>query len=448
MSIQHFEDALKHLLQVDWDMLPAKTKERVEWIYLDTFMVAAYGMQAATEVSQLIIEQPEGNIPLVGQALARQPHDFLVLTGTAIVSFELDEGNQFAKGHPAAHIFGPLYVAAYEENNLGKDVLRAFMIGYEISARLGNASKLDDNAHPHGTWGIVGGAVAAAILKGFTDDEIIEVAKLAATFPLVTSWQAAIQGRTARNLYVGLANQISYQMLGFMKAGFSSHLSVVDHVWGHLLPVSIDYSLFNQKEDEPYLIDQNYFKLYPTCRFTHSAIDAARGCLEQLSSSTAAITKVEVSTYSLAARLTNKDPETVLASKFSIPYAVAAVLLNKSLYTHYQVNVDDEVRALIEKIEVTEDVELTGMLPTSRPSKIKITLADNHVIEETALDGKGNFKEPLPKLELQLKYTELFEKNSMSNVQKFVDTVQQLEKFRFRDYIAQVSEVRECIKLI
>ena len=76
MSIQHFEDALKRLLQVDWDMLPAKTKERVEWIYLDTFMVAAYGMQAATEVSQLIKEQSEGNIPLVGQALARQPLDF------------------------------------------------------------------------------------------------------------------------------------------------------------------------------------------------------------------------------------------------------------------------------------------------------------------------------------------------------------------------------------
>ncbi|QSB09717.1 MmgE/PrpD family protein [Lysinibacillus fusiformis] len=448
MSIQHFEDALKRLLQVDWDMLPAKTKERVEWIYLDTFMVAAYGMQAATEVSQMIKEQSEGNIPLVGQALARQPLDFLVLTGTAIVSFELDEGNQFAKGHPAAHIFGPLYVAAYEENSLGKDVLRAFMIGYEISARLGNASKLDDNAHPHGTWGIVGGAVAAAILKGFTDDEIVEVAKLAATFPFVTSWQAAIQGRTARNLYVGLANQISYQMLGFMKAGFSSHLSVVDHVWGQLLPVSIDYTLFNLKEDEAYLMDQNYFKLYPTCRFTHSAIDAAMACLEELSTSVAAITKVEVTTYSLAARLTNKYPETVLASKFSIPYAVAVVLLKKSLYTHYQENLDNEVRTLIEKIEVTEDVELTGMLPTSRPSKIRITFEDDCVIERLALDGKGNFKEPLPKLALQHKYTELFEKISLPNVQKLMETIQQLEDVTFRDYIAQVDEVRECITLI
>src|SRR6202030_1661799 len=94
------------------------------------------------------------------------------LNGTAGTMLEIDEGNQFARGHPGIHVVPAVLAAAEELGSSGSDVLLAIALGYEIGSRVGIASKLRVTMHPHGTWGTVGAAVAVARLHGASSKQM------------------------------------------------------------------------------------------------------------------------------------------------------------------------------------------------------------------------------------------------------------------------------------
>ncbi|WP_410050232.1 MmgE/PrpD family protein [Actinomadura sp. CNU-125] len=81
------------------------------------------------------------------------------LNANALVSLELDEGNKYAKGHPAAHGFPAVLALAAERVATGADTAAAALLAaYEVAARFGRAARLRDGAHPHGNWGVAGAA--------------------------------------------------------------------------------------------------------------------------------------------------------------------------------------------------------------------------------------------------------------------------------------------------
>ena len=90
------------------------------------------------------------------------------LFGTAGTVLEMDEGHQFAKGHPGMHVFPALLAAARNSEISGEGFLRAFIIGYDVGARIGLASNLNPNMHPHGTWGGLGAAASLAALHNLS----------------------------------------------------------------------------------------------------------------------------------------------------------------------------------------------------------------------------------------------------------------------------------------
>jgi 2-methylcitrate dehydratase PrpD len=90
---------------------------------------------------------------------------------------ELDEGNQYARGHPAIHVVPALLAAPRGD---GAALLVALALGYEMGARVGIASKLNVAMHPHGTWGTLGAAVGIAKLHGANAEE----------FPAPSTWRA------------------------------------------------------------------------------------------------------------------------------------------------------------------------------------------------------------------------------------------------------------------
>ncbi len=62
--------------------------------------------------------------------------------GTAGTMLEIDEGNQYARGHPAIHVAPAVLAVARRQPVSGKDAILAMALGYEIGARIGIASKL------------------------------------------------------------------------------------------------------------------------------------------------------------------------------------------------------------------------------------------------------------------------------------------------------------------
>lgn len=402
LSFKSLIDSLEIILSKQWEDLTESTIERTKWIILDTAVaawegtrneeLAAYLADAASEEKNMF--HP---IPIIGTGFYASGADSLMLHGTAVVSNELDEGNQFAKGHPAAHIFPAAYLAAIENNSSGQEFIRAFVLAYEISARFAYACNMNDDMHPHGTWGTIGGAVAAGILKRKSTEELINIVLLAASLPLATSWEAAVTGQTARNLYTGISSQIAYHVPSLQQYGFESSVHVVEHIWGTLISNKVNATLFTKELWAPPLVEKSFFKYYPTCRFTHSSIDALFKLTKINKIDVSTIKSIKVETYQLAARLVNDKPDNKLSAKFAIPFLLANILLENNLYSSFgEAALKDKlVVALASKITVEENEEMTKALPEERAARITITLKDGTILQDEVKDASGGYKEPL-----------------------------------------------------
>jgi 2-methylcitrate dehydratase PrpD len=436
LSIQNLTVLLDRLLDLQWEDLSESTVERTKWIIADTMFAAWYGMgskELQNYVNAVGVKQADtaNTIPVIGNGCYTTPYHHAIMHGTAIVCNELDEGNQFAKGHPAAHIFAPAFIAAIENNATGLDFIRAFIIGYEAAARLAYASNMKDDMHPHGTWGMIGGTVAAGILQKKGKQEIVEAVLLAATLPLATSWEAAVTGMTARNLYTGLASFTAYQALQFQSFGFQSSTHVVDHVWGSLLSERMNYDLFLQDFGSPLLLEKNYFKLYPSCRFSHSAIDALLILLQDGDLNAEQVASVQVDTYNLAARLDNADPQNVLAAKFSIPFLLSTLLHGNTLFNsfHESAFFDPSVRRLAKLIGVSEDPSMTALLPHKRAARVTITLKDGSQKDAYVDAASGGYEQAFPKDRMMEKFKQMMESSvEEEQVERIVQATMELDK--------------------
>ena len=139
--------------------LPPSVIERTALILADS-IGAMVGGAAEPDVAALASRQT-GNGPalLVGTTQTRSPGIAALLNGTAGTTLEMDEGNQFCKGHPGMHTVPAALASAACRSISGREFLAAIAIGYDVGARVGISTQLRSSMHPHGTWG----AICAAI---------------------------------------------------------------------------------------------------------------------------------------------------------------------------------------------------------------------------------------------------------------------------------------------
>lgn len=381
-----------------------ETKQKAEAVIIDTLIAVLYGLKTEIEVQNLIHEKHSSfGVALPGVKKTLNNRDALIAIGTAAVANELDEGNTFAKGHPSAHIFPAVYVTALENEYTMEKIIDAYIRGYEISVRLSSAFQMKDNMHPHGTWGNAGGAAARAILLGKKTTEVKQIVELALSLPLATNWLAAETGQTVRNLYTGYGSLLAYDAVDLAGYGFKSNATVVSDLWSNIMGSSIAENKMLNNLMKPAMIEQNYFKVYPTCRFTHASIESVENILKNNNILYEDIKNIEIQTYNLAARCNTKDISTRLESKFSIPYAISCIVLSLNLYDDYEKNLD-EIGGFINKIKVVNSKDITALLPEKRAAKCVIITKDNKEFTAQTDNARGEFSHPFTDQELTGKY--------------------------------------------
>lgn len=412
-----------------------KTKQKTETVIIDTLIAVLYGLKTENEVQNLIDEkQTPIGVTLPGENKKLNNRDTLIALGTAAVANELDEGNTFAKGHPSAHIFPAVYVTAMENEFTMEKIIDAYIKGYEIAVRLSSAFQMKDNMHPHGTWGNAGGAAARAILLGKKTEEVIPIVKLALSLPFATNWLAAEKGQTVRNLYTGYGSLLAYDAVDLAGYGFKSNDTVVSDLWNNIMGNNIAKDKMLSNLFRPPMIEQNYFKVYPTCRFTHASIEAAESILKNTDVSRENIKSVEIHTYNLAARCNAVNINTRLESKFSIPYAVSAVLNHLNLYDDYEKNMY-KIGSFMNKVKVIDSEEITALLPDKRAARCIIITNDGKEFTSEIDNAKGEFTHPFKDCEIKEKYMSMLIHYKDINVESLEELKNINRKVTFRSWL-------------
>ncbi|TWA74918.1 2-methylcitrate dehydratase PrpD [Azospirillum brasilense] len=395
--------------------LPATVVERAKLVLLDCVGVIAAGMQepeCRALAARLAETGGSGDCPAIGSGRGFAVGSAAFLNGLAGTMLELDEGNQYARGHPAIHVVPALLAAGSRLKASGADLLTALALGYEIGSRIGIAAKLLVTTHPHGTWGTAGAALGVAHLNRADAAMMIETLNIASTLGLATSRRTMLEGGTVRNAYAGVSNQLGLTAWDLAASGIIGETDGVGSVFGGVIATDFRPELMVEEVGERWEIARNYFKRHAACRYTHGALDALGDIVAQAGGriDPAEVAAIEVDTYVWAAQLDGAEPKNMLAAKFSLPFALATFLANGAATPDAfrdGARQDAATRELARRVTVREDRGLTARLPGLRPARVRLTLADGRRFEAEALTNKGDTEDPHSPDEVRAKFADL-----------------------------------------
>ena len=369
------------------------------------------------------------------------------LNGTAGTFLEMDEGNQYARGHPAIHVVPAILAWANAKPDTIdiKLFLKALIIGYEVGARVGMASKIRLKMHPHGTWGTIGAAVAIGVLNKASPEQIKNLINISSTLGLGTSRPTMLQGGTVRNVYAGLSNQMAHLAIDLIQSGFTGEVDGIGSIFGNVVSENLNDNLLLEKLGQRFEVMRNYFKLHACCRFNHAALDCLHDLMRdhQELSNIEQISFIDVESYNLAAELNDPRPQNMLAAKFSVPFALATTLVNKNsqvLSFAGGALKNQKTMALSKKVSVKEISSMTEMLPEFRPAKVTVGMKSGKVFRHSVKTNKGDWQSPYSADELENKFHSLANRSLSQKKSKVLyDKLQNLER---------IADMRELFQSI
>ncbi|WP_209124271.1 MmgE/PrpD family protein [Alkalihalobacillus sp. BA299] len=438
---------MKHLVSTlyhtDWDEFSKETIQSAKFVLLDTIaaMVAGIQQKECQQLLEELVGEDIGRFAIIGTCYKTSLYHSAFLHGTAGVATEMDEGNQYSKGHPAAHVVPVLITYVQKkENYSGKNFLSVLIKAYEACSRFGRATTLHSEAHAHGTWGVMGAAASTFLLENVSEEEMIEGLNISATFALPTMWNAALEGAMIRNIYAGHAIEMGIKSLSLLRTGHYAPKRNIEYVYSSILGSEFDETALIRQKDDLWDIEQNYYKPYAFCRYTHAPIDAFVSIIDQHQLSIDEITKVSVSTYSRAATLCNKEYHNALSAKFSIPYALAVWLKTKkadeTIFTDELLK-DKDIKEFANKVNVINSSTLEKDYPKVMPAVVEIETTSRKVYQERIDIAKGGPNKKLTEQELTTKFCKLTEEVFDRQQQELII-----------DWIMNIEEKQDMAELI
>jgi 2-methylcitrate dehydratase PrpD len=336
---------------------------------------------------------------LIGHAERGEPMLAALVNATAGVALEVDEGNRWGGGHPAIHVLPGLLAVAEELGADGPRLLAAFVAGYDVSSRMGGATVPRFNVHTHGTWGTVGTAAAVARLFELDTTAIRRVMNLAVSMSPANSWTPCFEGATIRNLFPGRSGLQGVLAVHLHRCGFTAPVDAPADVYGAILGERFDPGQTVERLGEDYRITTNYFKLHACCRINHYALDALLRIMRAHRFGPDDVEQVTVTSIPFGERMAEPAPDSMLAAKFSIPYAVAAALvLGRTDVAAFEEGAvgDPRVRRLAARVEIASDPAMNPRRPDDYPTAVvTVALADGRTFTDSTVVVRGDAAAPV-----------------------------------------------------
>jgi len=337
-----------------------------------------------------------------------------LINGTAAHTVEVDDIFKDAIFHPGAPTIAAALAAALETNASGAAFLRAVVVGYEISTRIGAAMGREHYRYWHntGTIGSFGAAGACAEIYGLDRGRFAHALATATTFAAGLQ-QAFRMDSMSKPLHAGRAAEAGLLAAQLARAGVIGSLDVIegDAGFGRAMGAAPDWDAALATLGSAWHITQMTFKNHACCGHTFAAIDGALALQRQLGLAHGDIAGVRVATYRPALEVAGiENPATAAEARFSLAYVVATALVHGSVrlaaFESARLR-DPATRDLMARIETAVDPELDAAFPGQRAARVTLSTRDGR--SETFLQPtrKGDPDAPLSDAELEDKFHEL-----------------------------------------
>jgi len=337
-----------------------------------------------------------------------------LINGTAAHTTEVDDIFRDGIFHPGAPTIPAALALAESRGASGAQFLRAVIVGYEVSTRIGAAMGRAHYRHWHntGTIGCFGACAAAADLLGLDARRFAHALATAATFAAGLQ-QAFRMDSMSKPLHAGRAAEAGLAAALAAAEGVTGSLDVLEGEagFGRALGDGPDWDRALATLGRDFHIARMTVKNHACCGHTFAAIDGALALQAQMGVAAADIRRVSVGTYRAALDVAGcEDPRTAAEGRFSLKYVVATALRHGSVrlaaFAPERLG-DAATRALMTRIEVAVDPALDAAFPAQRAARVGIETRDGRrdvFLQPTRI---GDPDAPLSDVQLEAKYHEL-----------------------------------------
>jgi 2-methylcitrate dehydratase PrpD len=337
-----------------------------------------------------------------------------LINGSAAHTVEVDDIFRDGIYHPGAPTIPAALALAQARGATGEQFLRAVIVGYEISTRIGAAMGKAHYKYWHntGTIGVFGAAAAASELMQ------LDAKRFAHALATVTTFAAALQqafrmDSMSKPLHAGRAAEAGVTAALAAREGVIGSLDVIegDAGFGRAMSDSPDWDKAFETLGKVFNITRMTFKNHTCCGHTFAAIDGALALQAQMKVAAREIERIRVGSYRAAKEVSGyESPNTPAEARFSLKYVVATALTHGSVrfaaFEPARMN-DPETRALMEKIDVSIDPALDAAFPKQRAARVAFVTRDGREQEFLQPTRIGDPEAPLTDAQLDAKYLEL-----------------------------------------
>ncbi|NYT24134.1 MmgE/PrpD family protein [Alcaligenaceae bacterium] len=392
-----------------YDQIPAAVIEKMKTSLLDSIGCCLFGMTLPwTKHVQAMIEAEECTpaASLFGTGRRTSVAGAVLVNATAGHAFELDDIHKESIVHPGS-IALPVVAALSEKIGRvdGRRFLTAFVAGYEVGTRVGNAATMSlfyRGFHPQGTSGSFVAAAAAAKMLGLDAERTLHA--LGVVGSQAGGLMAAQEGAMVKRFHSGRAAQSGVYSALLAERGFTGITNVLEAAYGGYL------STYSEKPNAQRLLDglgseweagKIGYKPYAAVTSIHSALDALLALMQVHALTPDDIVSVRVGTSHMTYVhcAWEYKAQGVTAAQMNLFYSLAVVAHDGVAFVEQYDSsrlADPALLSFIDRIEAYADPEIDAMGPAYRhAARVSITMKDGRSIDKEIFNRRGSPENPL-----------------------------------------------------
>lgn len=301
----------------------------------------------------------------------------------AASALDFDDGHRLARGHPGSAIIPSVLAQASRDHYSTPQILAAIAIGYEVAVTTAAAQRYEQaRTYQSGRWTGLGVVAACGRLAGLNSDQLANALAIAGVWApnQQANGSSGYAHQTGNWAKEGIPISVVQALMAIdlARQGFTGPKDLLDHKSHY------DYPAWMGEALTPVLILETYFKRYSCCRYIHPALEAYSDISRNVSIEPDSITRVEVSTFAWALRLTNKlSPNNLVEVQYSLPFCLAALILRgrKALSPITQDLLrDDRIPALAARIDLQVCPVIDGRFPGETQASLRVFLRSGEIL--------------------------------------------------------------------
>jgi 2-methylcitrate dehydratase PrpD len=426
--------------------VPENVRERAKSLSLDLLGSAVRARVEAESTPAILAALAQlgldgaGPCTVMGDGRGYAPPVAALLNGVLGHSLDFDDTHAESSLHPSAPVVPAALAAGEMASASGAEVLEAIIAGYEVCCRLGLA--LDPAAHyargfhPTATAGVFGAAAAAGRVLG------LDAGQMASAFGVAGSQasgslQFLENGAWNKRWQVGEAAMKGLVAASLAAQGFRGSAEAIEGRHGLLAGYTGDPHPEQVLEGlgEDWQTLKIAVKPYPSCRYTHAALDALLELRRRHSLQGSDIRSLEVGLHRSGVVLVGEPeaakrrPRNVVDGQFSMAFCAAVALDQGSFgWDDYRRLGEPAIDALCDMVVVRRDDGVEAAAPHPFGGRVRLGTAKGD-FELLVRDPSGEPESFPDRGVLEAKFLALAQPVLGDGARVLASAVQELERF-------------------